>query len=99
MENSNAPIDPAFVNAASTIRALNHRLRQNIISDIIAAGNKTTVTDIYTRLNLEQSVASQHLAILREAKILTTDRDGKNIYYSVDHDRVQKIKTLCIHMG
>jgi len=91
-------IDPVIRKASLTLRALNHRLRQLIILDITAAGNKRTVTDIYTRLNLEQSVASQHLAILRKAKVVTTTRDGKFIFYSVDHAQIDKIKATCLQL-
>jgi DNA-binding transcriptional ArsR family regulator len=47
-----------------------------------------TVTEIYVKLRLEQSVASQHLAILRKAGFVDTLRDGKFIYYSVNYERL-----------
>jgi len=53
-----------------------------------------TVTDIYIKLRLEQSVASQHLAILRRAGVVATDRHGKFIYYSLDKDRLAQISRL-----
>jgi DNA-binding transcriptional ArsR family regulator len=42
-------------------------------------------------MRLEQSVASQHLAILRRAGIVTTQRDGKFIYYTVNYKRIDEI--------
>ena len=56
--------------AVLVLRAINHKLRQRII-DLLEEGDKMTVTDIYIKLRLEQSVASQHLAILRRARVLT----------------------------
>jgi len=53
-----------------------------------------TVTDIYIKLRLEQSVASQHLAILRKAGVVQTDRQGKYIYYSLDGERLTQISRL-----
>jgi DNA-binding transcriptional ArsR family regulator len=50
-----------------------------------------TVTELYVKLRLEQSVASQHLAILRKAGFVKTDRDGKFIYYSVNISRMQEL--------
>lgn len=76
--------------AAMVLRALNHKLRQQIVK-LIDEQKKITVTEIYVKLRLEQSVASQHLAILRKAGIVTTDRDGKFIYYSVNYKRVKEI--------
>jgi DNA-binding transcriptional ArsR family regulator len=73
------------------LRALNHKLRQQILG-LIDTEKKITVTEIYVRLRLEQSVASQHLAILRRADIVTTHRDGKFIHYTVNHKRIDEIK-------
>jgi DNA-binding transcriptional ArsR family regulator len=53
------------------------------------------VTDIYVALRIEQSVASQQLSILRKEGILITKRDGKNIYYSVNNERISNIMNLC----
>src|SRR5690242_8749840 len=77
--------------AALILRAINHKLRQQILK-LINQKEKITVTEIYVKLRLEQSVASQHLAILRKAGFVNTNRDGKFIYYSVNHDRLQEVQ-------
>ncbi len=79
--------------AVLVLRAVNHKLRQSII-DLLEENDKMTVTDIYIKLRLEQSVASQHLAILRRAGVVATDRQGKFIYYSLDKDRLSQISRL-----
>ena len=79
--------------AALTLRALNHKLRQQILK-LIDDEKRLTVTEIYVRLRLEQSVASQHLAILRRAGIVATKRDGKFIYYFIRYDRLKEISNF-----
>lgn len=79
--------------AAMILRALNHKLRLQILK-LLDENKKLTVTEIYIQLRLEQSVASQHLAILRRAGVVKTEREGKFIYYTVGHDRLQQI-TKC----
>lgn len=76
--------------AAIVLRAINHKLRQ-IILKLIDENGKMTVTEIYMHLRLEQSVASQHLAILRKAGFVKTQRDGKFIYYSVNYKRLEEL--------
>lgn len=76
--------------AALVLRSLNHKLRQQILT-LIETEKKITVTEIYVRMRLEQSVASQHLAILRRSGIVTTQRDGKFIYYTVNYKRIEEI--------
>jgi len=79
--------------AVLVLRAVNHDLRQQIISLLLEHG-RLTVTDIYIKLRLEQSVASQHLAILRRASVVATEREGKYIYYSINPDRLEQIRRL-----
>lgn len=76
--------------AALILRAVNHKLRQQILRLIDESG-KMTVTELYVKLRLEQSVASQHLAILRKAGFVNTERDGKFIYYSVNNQRLEEL--------
>ena len=76
--------------AALVLRAINHKLRQQILK-LIQQKERITVTEIYVKLRLEQSVASQHLAILRKAGFVNTERDGKFIHYSVNNQRLQEV--------
>src|SRR6185312_11429135 len=90
-KDSLAEIDYYGVKKAGLIlRALNHKLRQQIIKTITES-KKLTVTELYVRLRLEQSVASQHLAILRKAGIVSTQRDGKFIFYTINAPRIEAI--------
>jgi DNA-binding transcriptional ArsR family regulator len=87
------PVKVDFLNlkkGSMILRALNHKLRQQMVK-LIDENKRLTVTEIYVRMRLEQSVASQHLAILRRAGIVRTERDGKFIYYSVSNSRVAHI--------
>ena len=76
--------------AVLVLRAVNHKLRQRMI-DLLEENQRMTVTDLYVKLRLEQSVASQHLAILRKAGIVSTEREGKFIYYMVNYKRLDEI--------
>jgi len=79
--------------ALMVLRAINHSLRQKIIG-LLDSNGRLSVTDLYVNLRLEQSVASQHLAILRNAGVVQTEREGKYIYYSLNKNRLAEIKEL-----
>jgi DNA-binding transcriptional ArsR family regulator len=79
--------------AVLVLRAINHKLRQRVIN-LLEENQRMTVTDIYIKLRLEQSVASQHLAILRKAGVVQTERQGKYIFYTLDKDRINQISRL-----
>jgi DNA-binding transcriptional ArsR family regulator len=87
-------IDYLLVKKASLVlRALNHKLRQQIIR-MLDDKQRMTVTDIYIQLRLEQSVVYQHLAILRRAGVVQTERDGKYIYYLINYERLDHINNV-----
>lgn len=69
------------------LRALAHPLRLKIL-EFIDQNEEINVNKIYNTLNLEQSITSQHLKILRLAKLVDANRDGKYIYYSINYDRL-----------
>lgn len=79
--------------AAHTLRAVNHKLRQKIMQ-LINQMQNLTVTEIYIKLRIEQSVASQHLAILRNAGLVNTDRNGRLIYYSINYEKLNEVQEL-----
>ena len=76
--------------AVLVLRSVNHKLRQSMIK-LLEENEEMTVTELYVKLRLEQSVASQHLAILRRAGVVGTRREGKFIYYALNKDRISEI--------
>lgn len=75
--------------SAETLRALAHPLRMKILA-FIDENKSINVNKIYNTLNLEQSITSQHLRILRLADLVHTKRDGKFIHYSINYDKVTR---------
>ena len=76
--------------AALIIKAIHSPLRKEIMQFIFARG-KANVTEIYTVLNLEQAIASQHLLILKNAGLVISQREGKKVYYSANYSSMEKI--------
>lgn len=69
------------------LRALAHPLRMRILA-FIDGQVAVNVNKIYNTMQLEQSITSQHLKILREAGIVETERDGKFILYKIGYERL-----------
>ncbi len=51
---------------------------------LLAKEGPCRVTDIAEILHMNQTTVSHHLSLLRNADLVTPDRDGKNIYYDVN---------------
>lgn len=62
--------------------ALADRTRLRLIN--LMRGGEICVNDIEQTLNESQPKISRHLAYLRNAGVVTTRREGRNIFYSID---------------
>ena len=49
---------------------------------------EVSVNDIAEKLNLEQSVVSHQLRILRTANLVKPRRDGRKMFYSLDDEHI-----------
>ncbi|MEE4260563.1 MAG: metalloregulator ArsR/SmtB family transcription factor [Bacteroidales bacterium] len=76
--------------AASKLRAISHPMRIAII-DLLAQGEKLSVTEIYEALDIEQATASHHLNILKNKNVLISKREGKKIFYSLKNMTLTEI--------
>lgn len=56
--------------------------------------NELCVSDISTVLDLNQTTVSHQLKLLRDAKMVSTRRMGKIIYYQVINDYVQEVMLM-----
>ena len=53
------------------------------IVQLLAATDSLSVSDISEKLNVEQSLLSHHLSGMKLKGILSSHREGKNIYYTL----------------
>ncbi len=77
----------------AVVRAVRHPLRQKMLQYMHMQG-EMTVTDLYVQLRMEQSLTSQHLALLRRAGVVKTRREGKFIYYGVNYEHLEHMSGL-----
>lgn len=70
---------------AQLLKALAHPKRLEIIH--LIRNQELSVSDIHRMLDLPQANISQHLMLLRDAEIVKTRRDGKQIFYSLVNNK------------
>ena len=68
---------------ADLLKALSHPKRLEIIH--LLRDQELSVNAMQEMLDLPQGNLSQHLMVLREAEVVKTRRNGKQIYYKVAH--------------
>src|SRR3989338_6518052 len=77
---------------AELLKALAHPKRLEIIH--LLRDRSLTVGEIQEMLDLPQANLSQHLTVLRHAKVVTTKKKGKQIFYKLSHGNFIKASDL-----
>lgn len=88
MERASRAEDPAF-------QALADPTRRAIFESL--AGGEAAVRDITARFEISQPAVSQHLAVLREAGLVTSRREGRSVYYRVEPRGMQPLIDWIAH--
>ena len=68
------------------LQALADPVRLSIIRQIAACGEGVCACDFVECCAVSQPTISHHLRVLREAGVVTSERQGTNIVYSLDPD-------------
>lgn len=74
-------------------KALGDPNRLRILAHLIEMQERLTVSQIAKRFPIDLSVVSRHLAILRDAGILISDKRGKEVFYTVNHNHLASCLT------
>jgi len=55
---------------------------------------KLCVSELITKTNLSQANISQHLSIMKARGVISSERKGKNTYYSFNNSKIMKALDL-----
>jgi len=92
LDSSLAGFEEKATEAASMLKALSNEKRLMILCKLLEHG-EMSVNAMIAHVGLSQSALSQHLARMRDEKIVDTRRDAQQIFYRVADPRVQEILT------
>ena len=60
---------------------------------------RKSVGELTGELAISQTLASQHLRLLRTARILRADREGRNVLYAIDDAHIREmLENLIAHL-
>ena len=76
--------------AAQMLKALSNEKRLMILCKLLEHG-EMSVNSLIVEVGLSQSAMSQHLARMRDEKIVDTRRDAQQIFYRLANPRVREI--------
>lgn len=84
-------IDPEVLKRmAEILKTISHPVRLKVL-EILEGAESMTVSELMTHTGIEQSLLSHHLIKMKDKRILTSVRDGKNVKYSLIDSHITKI--------
>ena len=89
-DTSLAGFEQKAAEAAAMMKALGNEKRLMILCKLLENG-EMSVMSLTPHVGLSQSALSQHLAKMRDEKIVGTRRDAQQIFYHVADPRVRQI--------
>jgi DNA-binding transcriptional ArsR family regulator len=90
--------DDQAIELAEMFRLMGDPSRLRIILACLDA--PTCVSDVATRTRLSPSLVSHHLRLLRAARILRAERQGKQVFYAPADEHVRcTIADMVAHVG
>lgn len=76
----------AILAKSAILKAISNVKRLEILHQL--NGKELSVGTMQNLVKLGQSALSQHLAVLRRAKVVKTRRNAQTIFYSIDNELV-----------
>lgn len=89
MAIKNRPDDKELINLSELFKILGDLTRIKIIWTL--DNNEMCVCDIANVLNMTKSLISHQLAILKNAGIVRYRKSGKEVYYTLDDEHINKL--------
>jgi len=84
-----------LLDTASMLKVLGHPIRISIVV-LLEESKRMSVTEIFKALRINQAIASHHLNTLKNKRVLSSERVGKNTYYYVSNvGLIDVLKFIC----
>ncbi len=92
MQNENIS-EEVIVDLADFFKVFGDATRLKILFYLVEE-SEVSVSSIAERLSMSQSAISQQLKVLRQSRLVKFRKDGKNSYYRLCDEHINKILTL-----
>ena len=87
--------------ASEMLRTIAHPQRLAIL-DALGNGGRMCNGELQALLGIEQAILSQHLSLLRDKGLLSSEKEGKFSFWNIKHPEFMKVigdlETCCGHL-
>ncbi len=85
---------PLYEIKANLFKALAHPARIRVLEVLAAGGRPTPVSEMLVATEIEATLLSQHLAVLKRHRVVQADRVGNAVFYELAHPAIAELLVL-----
>lgn len=85
---------PLYEIKANLFKALAHPSRIRVLEILSANDRPTTVSEILSDTDIEPTLLSQHLAVLKRHQVVRAERVGSAVYYELAHPLISELLVI-----
>jgi ArsR family transcriptional regulator len=82
---------PLYEIKANLFKALAHPARIRVLEILSAKSERTAVSEILAATDIEPTLLSQHLAVLKRHHVVSAERVGNAVYYELAHPSIREL--------
>jgi ArsR family transcriptional regulator len=91
---SGTPEQPLYEIKANLFKALAHPARIRVLEILSANGRPTPVSEILADTDIEPTLLSQHLAVLKRHHVVIARRVGNAVIYELAHPKIRELLVI-----
>ncbi len=88
------PDKPLYEIKANLFKALAHPARIRVLEVLSANGDPTPVSELLAATDLEPTLLSQHLGVLKRNRVVTANRVGNAVFYELAHPKISDLLVI-----
>lgn len=85
---------PLYEIKANLFKALAHPARIRVLEILSVTGRPTSVSEILEQTDIEPTLLSQHLAVLKRHYVVSSERVGNAVYYRLAHPKLSELLVI-----
>jgi ArsR family transcriptional regulator len=85
---------PLYEIKANLFKALAHPARIRVLEVLSANGRPTPVSEILVETDIEPTLLSQHLAVLKRHHVVSGQRVGNAVIYELAHPKISELLVI-----
>ncbi|WP_408632151.1 ArsR/SmtB family transcription factor [Mycobacterium dioxanotrophicus] len=85
------PDRPLYEIKANLFKALAHPARIRVLEILSTSEGPTPVSEILAATDLEPTLLSQHLSVLKRHHVVSGHRTGNAVYYTIAHPKIAEL--------